>query len=69
MVGDPGTRHRPIAFPVAIRAAQVGFLVVGYDASLERVKSLQAASSFIDDVSDEDLRSTLSRRYLPTLTN
>jgi nucleotide sugar dehydrogenase len=55
-----------VGLPVAMRAAHVGFDVLGYDASPERVKSLQAGSSYIGDVSDTELQAALDRGYTAT---
>lgn len=55
-----------VGLPVAMRAAAVGFRVIGYDASLDRVKSLDAGASYIGDVSDAELQAALSRGYTPT---
>ena len=44
-----------VGLPVAMRAVAAGFDVVGYDASSERVKSLQAGMSYVGDISDEEL--------------
>lgn len=55
-----------VGLPVALRAVEVGFRVVGFDTSLERTKSLAAGSSYIGDVSDEDLRRALEHGYHPT---
>ncbi|MEO1058585.1 MAG: nucleotide sugar dehydrogenase, partial [Actinomycetota bacterium] len=55
-----------VGLPVAMRAVEVGFPVVGFDASTERVKSLQAGESYVGDVSDPELRLALDAGYLPT---
>ena len=55
-----------VGLPVAMRAVEVGFTVVGYDASVQRVASLAAGQSYVGDVSDEELNSALARGYLPT---
>ena len=44
-----------VGLPVAMRAVEVGFPVVGYDASAERVEALQAGESYVGDVSDDEL--------------
>ncbi len=54
-----------VGLPVAIRACEQGFDVVGFDVDDERVKRLQAGESFIEDISDERLAAALaSGRYL-----
>ena len=55
-----------VGLPVAMRAVQVGFPVVGFEASPLRVKSLAAGESYVGDVSDEELAAALANGYLPT---
>jgi UDP-N-acetyl-D-glucosamine dehydrogenase len=55
-----------VGLPVAMRAVEVGFTVIGYDASVQRVASLVAGQSYVGDVSDAELNSALARGYLPT---
>lgn len=56
-----------VGLPVAIRAAEVGYNVVGIDLDENRTASLQAGVSFVDDISNEQLADALaSGRYLPT---
>ncbi len=56
-----------VGLPVAVRAAEAGFDVVGFDVSTERVARLAAADSYVEDVSDERLRAALgSGRYRPS---
>lgn len=55
-----------VGLPVALRASEVGFQVVGFDTSAERTKSLAVGTSYIGDVSDEDLRRALTAGYRPT---
>lgn len=55
-----------VGLPVAMRASAVGFDVIGFETSLDRVKSLAAQSSYIGDVSDDDLRVALEAGYRPT---
>ena len=46
-----------VGLPVAMRAVAAGFDVVGYDASSERVKSLQAGTSYVGvDIGPRDFR-------------
>ena len=44
-----------VGLPVAMRAAEVGFPVVGYDVAPGRVDALAAGRSYVEDVSDEQL--------------
>lgn len=57
-----------VGLPVAMRAVEVGFSVVGYDSSAERVAALASAQSYIGDVSNEQVRAALKAGYLPTST-
>jgi len=45
-----------VGLPVAMRAAEVGFHVVGFDIDKERVDSLALGESFVEDVPDDDLK-------------
>ena len=56
-----------VGLPVAMRAVEQGYRVVGVDLDSRRVESLQSARSFVEDISNEVLASALaSGRYLPT---
>ena len=56
-----------VGLPLAIRAVEVGFDVVGLDVDPERIKRLSAGSSYVEDIPDEQLERALeSGRYLPT---
>lgn len=56
-----------VGLPVAIRAVEVGFNVIGIDLDLERVSDLRTGNSYVEDISNEALASALdSGRYLPT---
>jgi UDP-N-acetyl-D-glucosamine dehydrogenase len=52
-----------VGLPVAMRAVEVGFGVVGLEASPERAAALAAGSSYIADVPDEELRRALEAGY------
>ncbi|MDQ3762324.1 MAG: nucleotide sugar dehydrogenase [Actinomycetota bacterium] len=57
-----------VGLPVAIRAVEVGFDVVGFDIDKTRIDRLRKAETFIDDVTDRDLTMAMSTvRY--QLTN
>jgi UDP-N-acetyl-D-glucosamine dehydrogenase len=57
-----------VGLPVAMRAVEVGFDVVGLDSDKTRVDQLVLAQSYVGDVAAATLRSALdSGRYLPTL--
>jgi UDP-N-acetyl-D-glucosamine dehydrogenase len=56
-----------VGLPLAIRAAEVGHEVIGYDVDPRRVKSLAAGESFVEDVSSERLREAMDRgAYRPS---
>ena len=56
-----------VGLPVAMRAVEVGFEVVGLDCDKNRVQELQRGRSYIGDVSSSALAQALSSgRYLPT---
>ncbi|MFI5672662.1 nucleotide sugar dehydrogenase [Streptomyces sp. NPDC051704] len=50
-----------VGLPLAIRAAEVGHQVIGYDVDARRVKSLTAGESYVEDVSSERLSRALER--------
>ena len=52
-----------VGLPVAVRAAEVGFTVLGFDLSSTRVKALQAGTSYVGDVTDDDLRRAIDAGY------
>lgn len=55
-----------VGLPLAMRAAEVGYEVVGVDVDEEKVARLASGRSSIDDVTDADVRSALhSGRYRP----
>jgi nucleotide sugar dehydrogenase len=55
-----------VGLPVAMRAVQVGFPVVGFEVSTERVAALRAGHSYVGDISDAELAAALAQGYLPT---
>jgi len=52
-----------VGLPVAMRAVEVGFDVVGLEASPERAAALQSGSSYVADVSDDQLGRALAAGY------
>lgn len=48
-----------VGLPLAVRAAEVGHEVIGYDVDSRRIKSLAAGESFVEDVSAERIRAAL----------
>ncbi|MFW6597657.1 nucleotide sugar dehydrogenase [Propionibacteriaceae bacterium Y2011] len=56
-----------VGLPVAMRAAEVGYRVIGLDVDERRVAALRSGVSFVEDVADEAVRSAIdSGAYLPT---
>lgn len=56
-----------VGLPLAMRAVEVGYCVVGYDVDESRVKRLSTGESYVEDVPREVLRDALaSGRYLPS---
>ena len=53
-----------VGLPVAMRAVEVGYRVVGFDPDVDRVKRLISGESYVEDVSNAALREALaSERY------
>ena len=55
-----------VGLPLAMRAAELGFTVTGYDTATGRVEALQAGNSYVEDVSSEQLRSAIESGYRAT---
>jgi UDP-N-acetyl-D-glucosamine dehydrogenase len=56
-----------VGLPLAMRAVEVGYTVIGYEASDARAKRLAAGESYVEDIPDEVLAAALaSGRYKPT---
>lgn len=56
-----------VGLPLAVRAAEVGHQVIGYDVDERRVKSLAAGESYVEDVTSERLARALERgTYRPS---
>ncbi|MGD0391950.1 MAG: nucleotide sugar dehydrogenase [Acidimicrobiales bacterium] len=56
-----------VGLPLAVRAVEVGYHVVGFDLNTERIKLLAAGSSYIGDIPDDRLgRAIDSGRFEPT---
>jgi UDP-N-acetyl-D-glucosamine dehydrogenase len=49
-----------VGLALAVRAVDVGFDVVGYDVDGDRIKSLAAGHSFVEDVGDDVLQAALA---------
>jgi len=48
-----------VGLPLAVRAAEVGHRVVGYDVNPDRIKRLTAGDSYVEDVASSRLRAVL----------
>ena len=55
-----------VGLPLAMRAVEVGFNVVGFDVATERIEALKRGESFVGDVSDKTVAAALQAGYLPT---
>ncbi len=56
-----------VGLPLAMRAVEVGFEVVGFEVDHRKVKSLASGSSYVEDISDERLAAAIeSTHYTPT---
>lgn len=55
-----------VGLPLAMRAVEAGFGVVGFDVAESRIKALASGTSFVEDISDGELQKALdSGRYRP----
>ncbi|MGR6915452.1 nucleotide sugar dehydrogenase [[Actinomadura] parvosata] len=48
-----------VGLPLAVRAAEVGHRVIGYDVDLHRIKQLSAGESYVEEVTSSRLRAVL----------
>ena len=55
-----------VGLPVAMRASEVGFPVVGFEVSEARVAALTSGKSYVGDITDWVLKAALANGYLPT---
>jgi UDP-N-acetyl-D-glucosamine dehydrogenase len=56
-----------VGLPVAVRAAEVGFDVIGFEVDRRKVDLLNAGRSYVEDISEEQLEAVLrSGRYRAT---
>ena len=55
-----------VGLPLALRAAQQGCRVVGFEIDPQRVAALRAGRSYVGDVTDADLSAALASGYLPS---
>lgn len=49
-----------VGLPLAMKAVEVGYAVVGIDLDEKRVRSLNAGISYVDDISDEQLAAAMA---------
>lgn len=57
-----------VGLPLAMRAVEVGFHVVGFDLDQSKIRGLRAGRSHIDDITDADVaRALATGRYCPTM--
>jgi UDP-N-acetyl-D-glucosamine dehydrogenase len=56
-----------VGLPLAMRAVEVGFDVVGFDLDVTKIDGLASGQTHIDDITDADVQSALATgRFLPT---
>lgn len=56
-----------VGLPIAVRAVEAGYDVVGIDTDKTRVDALQAGTSYVEDISDAALRAAMDTgRYRPS---
>ncbi|GAA4588035.1 UDP-N-acetyl-D-glucosamine dehydrogenase [Actinoplanes octamycinicus] len=56
-----------VGLPLAVRAAEVGHTVVGFDVDDERIKRLAAGESYVDDIGSAQLQAVLAGgHFLPS---
>lgn len=56
-----------VGLPVAIRAAEVGFTVIGFDVDEHKIRGLRRGISHVEDIADSAIQNAMSDgSYLPT---
>jgi len=55
-----------VGLPLALRATELGFRVVGYDTDKARIETLRDRKSYVGDIGDDEIASALDRDFLPT---
>ena len=55
-----------VGLPLAMRASQQGYRVVGFELSESRVRALSAGTSYVGDISDAEVGAALDAGYAPT---
>ena len=56
-----------VGLPLAMRAAEAGHRVAGYDVDVTRVKALESGESYIEDVPSGQLKEALEGGRVPAL--
>mgnify|MGYP001627439249 CR=1 FL=1 len=58
-----------VGLPLAMRAVEAGYRVIGYDVDQDRIKALADGTSFVEDISDAGVAAALATgRYEPVAT-
>jgi nucleotide sugar dehydrogenase len=55
-----------VGLPVALRATELGFRVVGYDTDTARIEMLRRGESYSGDIADDEIAAALGRDFVPT---
>ncbi|NQT94933.1 MAG: nucleotide sugar dehydrogenase [Candidatus Omnitrophica bacterium] len=55
-----------VGLPIAIEFAYKGFFVYGFDTKESRVQRLKKGISYIDDISDKDVKKAIGKKLYPT---
>src|SRR5207302_602495 len=56
-----------VGLPLAMRAVEVGYTVIGFDVDEVRLSRLQSGDSYVEDIPPDQVKRALqSGRYLPT---
>jgi len=58
-----------VGLPLAVGMAKNGYTVIGLDVSLDRVNALNEGSSYIPDISSEDVSALVKKNLLSATTN
>jgi nucleotide sugar dehydrogenase len=56
-----------VGLPLSLAFTEAGFRVNGYDINEQRIKSLNNAVSYVDDISNERLQSALEAGFIPSI--
>jgi UDP-N-acetyl-D-glucosamine dehydrogenase len=58
-----------VGLPLAVEKGKVGFRVIGFDRSAERVAQINDGRNYIEDVQDDELRDLVERRVIEASTD